>query len=84
MKGFLVRLPGAGSQKRQLNKENVAPIAKCRKRPETDRPSVQMYLDLGQKSLGKTTVCKICEMVYVTDDIDDTENHRNFCREVQW
>jgi hypothetical protein len=43
---------------------------------------MQTYLDLGQKCLGKTAKCNMCEMVYVLDDLDDQENHRAFCRQV--
>lgn len=44
---------------------------------------VQTYLDVGQKSLGKSTRCGTCDMVFVPDDEEDLAAHVKFCQQVR-
>ena len=76
MQNFIVRLPGSKSLKKQSTSAVISKPIGERRQP------VQMYLDLGQKSLGKTHRCPSCNMVYVGDDSDDSESHIQFCRKV--
>jgi hypothetical protein len=44
---------------------------------------VQLYLDFGQKSFGETVCCPECEMVYVKSDLEDSQRHQNYCKQVE-
>jgi len=39
----------------------------------------QMYIDLGQKSFGKTTTCPNCDFVYLIGDFEDEKQHKRHC-----
>lgn len=39
----------------------------------------QMYIDLGQKSFGRTKKCSDCQMFYVIGDCEDEINHKKYC-----
>lgn len=41
----------------------------------------QLYLDLGQSSFGKQTVCQICGMLYVHGVAEDAKEHEKICRD---
>lgn len=41
--------------------------------------SKQLYLDFGQSSFGKRTICPVCNMLYVNGMKEDEENHRKIC-----
>ena len=43
---------------------------------------MQTYLDFGQKSHGKRTLCNICGLLYVNGEAEDEKDHANFCRSV--
>lgn len=42
----------------------------------------QTYLDLGQKSHGKRTLCESCGMLYVNGEAEDERDHAAFCKSV--
>jgi N-acetyltransferase len=42
-----------------------------------------MYLDLGQKSFGKSKECATCGMLYVVGDEDDEQRHRQNCTKIR-
>jgi len=44
--------------------------------------TVQMYLDYGQNSFGKTIQCHKCGLFYVLSDKEDDKQHNKFCKEV--
>lgn len=39
----------------------------------------QMYIDVGQKSFGKSIQCDACKFFYVIGELDDEKEHRKFC-----
>lgn len=43
---------------------------------------MQTYLDFGQKSHGKRTLCNVCGLLYVNGEAEDEKDHANFCRSV--
>lgn len=42
----------------------------------------QTYLDLGQRSHGKRTLCGTCGLLYVNGQEEDEKDHVKFCRSV--
>jgi len=42
---------------------------------------VQMYLDYGQKSFGRTIQCNKCGLFYVISDKEDEKQHNKFCKQ---
>lgn len=86
MNSFVVRLSNRASAKykrpHDASGQSFSSVVKISRKKESTSNCVQAYLDLGQKSMGKTTRCKHCDMVFVVDDVDDVDNHRVFCREV--
>jgi len=69
-----------GAGKRPLattNKENASRGTGAAKAPR------QMYLDLGQKSFGKSKECMTCGMLYVVGDEDDEQRHRQNCTKIR-
>lgn len=42
----------------------------------------QTYLDLGQNSHGKRTLCGSCGMLYVNGEAEDERDHAAFCKSV--
>lgn len=73
MNKFIVRLPSGSQPKKETNKPRTA---------NQRGQSTQVYLDLGQKSLGKTRKCSLCSMFYIIDDEDDVRSHVEFCKKV--
>jgi hypothetical protein len=43
----------------------------------------QTFLDLGQKSHGKRTLCCECGMLYVNGAEEDERQHTAYCRKVK-
>lgn len=39
----------------------------------------QMFIDVGQKSFGKSVTCKDCHMHYIKGDYEDEKRHNSFC-----
>jgi hypothetical protein len=85
MQSFLVRVVNPQPVKKPRSTTDLA----CGKTKQnsaqnnkTKAGPVQTYLDLGQKSLGKTHACKICGMTYVVDVDDDVDSHVKFCKSV--
>ena len=74
MQKFLIRLPKA------LNQSNKK--QKVETKPKSGVSGTQMYIDLGQKSFGATHRCKICEMMFVVNDVEDERRHTRFCQNV--
>jgi len=46
--------------------------------------SKQLYLDFGQKSFGKRTICPICNMMYVHGVKEDEIEHEKVCSEYKF
>ena len=46
----------------------------------TKSRSVQMFIDLGQKSFGKSITCKECGCFYLLGDLEDETMHKAFCK----
>ena len=42
-----------------------------------------MFLDLGQKTFGKSIECPICGMLYVLGDHDDEQRHKQNCSKMR-
>ena len=42
-----------------------------------------MFLDLGQKTFGKSKECTICGMLYVLGDHDDEQRHKQNCSKMR-
>ena len=41
----------------------------------------QSFLDLGQKSFGKTIHCQVCNFYFVKGDVEDEISHRKHCQQ---
>ena len=41
----------------------------------------QLYLDFGQKSFGKRTLCPLCNMLYVNGVDEDEKQHNKICED---
>ena len=80
MNKFIVRLPGANQPKRSSD-DTRTKHQKVTARPATQ--CTQLYLDLGQKNMGRTEKCPTCQMVYVNDDADDLRSHQEYCKQVR-
>lgn len=48
----------------------------------TKKAPTQTFLDFGQKSLGKRTLCGVCGLLYVNGEAEDEKDHAIFCRSV--
>jgi zinc-finger of acetyl-transferase ESCO len=64
----------ADSDCKENKKNNVIRGA----RPE----KLQMYIDVGQKSFGKSKQCKHCNFFYLIGDLEDEKEHNKFCASV--
>lgn len=45
--------------------------------------SQQTFLDLGQRSYGKRTLCLECGMLYVNGEDEDEKQHAAYCRGIK-
>jgi hypothetical protein len=48
--------------------------------PPSTTKKVQMYLDLGQKSLHETILCQACSLLYTKNDPEDIKRHEKYCK----
>eukprot|EP00952_Eustigmatos_sp_NYUAD-ZCMA_P004690 20621-Eustigmatos_ZCMA.PRE.1 len=46
------------------------------------RKYTQTFLDLGQRSYGKRTLCPDCGLLYVNGESQDERDHAAFCKSV--
>mmetsp|Transcript_9997 Transcript_9997/g.15099 ORF Transcript_9997/g.15099 Transcript_9997/m.15099 type:complete len:278 (+) Transcript_9997:85-918(+) len=73
MDKFVTRLP-----KKKIHSRSSSSTAT---KPIIDKSThKQSYLDCGQRTLGATRSCSHCNMVYIADDVDDCENHKQHCK----
>jgi len=79
MNKFVVRLPGGHQPKKASYDGKSLQQKSCNR---SSNKCTQVYLDLGQKSMGRTEKCSTCHMLYVKDDIDDVRSHQEFCKQV--
>ena len=56
------------------NIKNKSPLLALKKKQ-------QLYLDFGQKSFGKRTLCPICNMLYVNGLEEDEVQHSKICQQ---
>lgn len=73
MNKFVVRLPSGSQPKKDIC------VSKATSQKSQGK---QMYLDVGQKSLGTTKKCAFCSMFFIIDDEDDARSHADFCKKV--
>jgi hypothetical protein len=71
---------GAAAKKKK--KPAAAAAASHSSSTTTTKTLTQMYLDLGQKSHGKRTLCGACGMLYVNGEAEDERDHAAFCKSV--
>lgn len=50
------------------------------KRQSNETTYTQTYLDFGQRSYGKRTLCSACGLLYVNGEDDDESVHAAHCR----
>lgn len=93
MEQFLIQLPRKTFAKKRKN-QAAAPGSSTSTKTDyyndqqTTMPSkvpkkeksVQMFIDLGQKSFGKSKECPSCGMLYVISDFNDLKKHSQFCK----
>jgi hypothetical protein len=48
---------------------------------KTKRNPQQVFLDMGQKSFGRRTLCQICGMLYDDRLDEDSKHHSSICNE---
>ena len=69
------------SQKTKTNNPNVYGSNDTNSNySNTKSRSVQMFIDLGQKSFGKSITCKECGCFYLLGDLEDEKMHKAFCK----
>ena len=79
MDKFIVRVPNRGlrngKNKSKNTKIEAVIVQECEKESKT-----QLYIDLGQKTFGKTKICLFCGMLFVVGDVSDERKHESYCR----
>lgn len=90
MDKFILRLPkgnkGASSsvKKRKQDENQCINSSKAmRVMSGYGGKSMQMYLDLGQKTFNQSIECKKCNLLYISDDPEDQARHQQYCKEVK-
>lgn len=74
MDKFIVHLPRGLKRAAVVGgKENSQDVTSSK------RPKQQMYIDLGQKSFGKSSVCPKCDLIYIVGDLEDEKQHKKHC-----
>ncbi len=82
MDKFVVSIP-KGIKKRKVEEtDHPPPTSNKVSRKTISSNGVQMYLDFGQKSFGKSIQCAKCGLLYVVSDKEDDKEHSKFCRQV--
>ncbi|TYZ58039.1 hypothetical protein PybrP1_002883 [[Pythium] brassicae (nom. inval.)] len=51
--------------------------------PVKAMPTMQSYIDVGQRSFGKHTTCPKCELLYTLGVPEDEKEHERFCKSSQ-
>lgn len=83
MEQFLTRLPnGLGKRKNSTTSEANKKLLSSLEKKESSK-GMQMFIDFGQKSFGKTKTCLKCNMLLVLSDPEDVKRHDKFCGEVE-
>ena len=85
MKAFITAFPRTNNTNKRAkpdeNKENTS--AKRTTSIGNKGQPRQMFLDLGQKTFGKSKECTICGMLYVLGDHDDEQRHKQNCSKMR-
>jgi N-acetyltransferase len=71
------------SFKSKLDDQNTCLSSKISRPAKKQKQSNQLFLDFGQNSFGKQTVCSVCGMLRVHGLDEDDAEHDKICKEYQ-
>ncbi|GLD99653.1 hypothetical protein PINS_up008379 [Pythium insidiosum] len=79
---FPTQAPNANRPSSPLRSQIAAPSEACYSSPQATVPTMQAYIDLGQKDFGRHTTCSKCGLLYTVGEEADEKEHRRFCSTV--
>ena len=86
---FFSKYPASNVSSYMSLKTKMSDESTCSSTPKISRPAKkrkqlnQLFLDFGQKSFGKQTVCNVCGMLRVHGLDEDDSQHDKICKEYQ-